>query len=59
MSEKFDKFKTALEELCIAHDVTLTVSEYDNLVVTDYDASLGAVYGGVVDTTNQYFHNED
>jgi hypothetical protein len=52
MSEKFDKFIKALEELCIAHDVTLTVSEYDNLVVTDYDASLGAVYGGVIDDTS-------
>jgi len=56
---KFLDFMYALESLCKAHAVTLSVSGYDGLQVWDDREDLGAIYcNGIVDYTKEVV-NED
>lgn len=43
--ERFDKFIAELEALCRSHRVTLDVSGYDPLVVSDFDDYFGPICG--------------
>lgn len=55
MTAKFNKFVTELRALCIAHGVTLTASQYDNLQVWDFDGH--ALDTVVEDKTNAQEHD--
>lgn len=44
MSQKFDKFMSALESLCKEHQVQISVSRYDRLQVWDLRAGEGGIY---------------
>ena len=52
MSEKFDKFKAALEALCREHDVTIGATCDGCLFVDDFTPAIGSIDPSLEDWTD-------
>lgn len=52
-SEKFIRFKSALEALCIAYEVTLSSEMYDLMEVWDRRGDECVFHSGIVDQTRK------